>query len=79
MGLLLPHGRYRRGNRTSHLKTGLGLAALAGRGMTNTLAIGLVILIVGGLALDQYLQDGAMALFLSRQFVLLIDWIKFWA
>lgn len=46
--------------------------------MTNTLAISLVILIVGGLALDHFLLDSTLALFLSRQFVLLIDWMKFW-
>ena len=46
--------------------------------MTNTLAVSLVILIVGGLALDHYMLDSSVALFLSRQFVLLIDWLKFW-
>ncbi len=47
--------------------------------MTNTLAISLAILIVGGLAIDHFMLDSSIALFLSRQFVLLIDWMKFWA
>ena len=47
--------------------------------MTNGLAISLVLLIVGGLAIDHYMLDSSIALFLSRQFVLLIDWLKFWA
>ena len=47
--------------------------------MTNTFAISLVILIVGGLAFDHFLLESSVALFLSRQFVLLIDWMKYWA
>lgn len=46
--------------------------------MTNTTAISLVILIVGGLAFDHFILDNSVALFLSRQFILLIDWMKFW-
>ncbi len=47
--------------------------------MTNPLAISLAILSVGGLAIDHFMLDSSIALFLSRQFVLLIDWMKFWA
>ena len=46
--------------------------------MTNSLAISLVILIVGGLAFDHFMLYSSVALFLSRKFILLIDWMKFW-
>ena len=77
MGLLLPNGRYGGGDGTPDL-TDPGFRPRA-EPMTNGLAISLLILIVGGLAFDHYMLDSSIALFLSRQFVLLIDWMKFWA
>ena len=46
--------------------------------MTNTLAIILGILIVGGLALDYALYDTEHLIFLAKKFFVLLDWLAFW-
>lgn len=45
--------------------------------MTNSVAIGLFLLILAGLGLDHWLDSG-IALSLGRRFVDLISWVAFW-
>lgn len=47
-------------------------------GMTNSIAIGLGMLILGGLAIDAFLTGGDGFLFLASKGVDLLDWIAFW-
>lgn len=49
-----------------------------GRGMTNRIALFLGIVIVAGIAADALANDGAGLEFLSRKFIDLIEWVKFW-
>lgn len=46
--------------------------------MNNQTAIALGALILGGLALDGYLNDWTAALFLARKLAQLIEWLAFW-
>jgi hypothetical protein len=46
--------------------------------MTNSIAIGLVVLILAALGADLYANDGAASLFLARKGVGLIEWMAFW-
>ena len=70
MGLLLPDGR----------RCGSNGAAppLGGTAITNKIAVGLLLLILAFLAIDYYFADWAMALFLARKFILLLEYVAFW-
>lgn len=46
--------------------------------MTNRLAILLGLVILGAIAADLVLNDGAELLFLGRKLFVLIDWLAFW-
>ncbi|KQI73122.1 glyceraldehyde-3-phosphate dehydrogenase [Loktanella sp. 5RATIMAR09] len=46
--------------------------------MTNTIAVLLGLFLVALLGFDYLQYDGANALFLSRKFVELIEWMAFW-
>ncbi|KQB97808.1 glyceraldehyde-3-phosphate dehydrogenase [Loktanella sp. 1ANDIMAR09] len=46
--------------------------------MTNTIAVLLGLFLVALLGFDYLQYDGANALFLSRKFVGLIEWMAFW-
>lgn len=46
--------------------------------MTNTLAIGLGLLIVAFIAADLFLVEANMMLFLARRFVALTEYLAFW-
>lgn len=46
--------------------------------MTNGLAIFLAICIAGFLALDAFLWDWTLSLFLARRFADLLNWMAFW-
>jgi hypothetical protein len=46
--------------------------------MTNRLAVILGILILGAMAADFALNDGAALFFLSRKFLGLVDYLTFW-
>jgi hypothetical protein len=48
------------------------------RPMTNTIAVLLGLFLVALLGFDYLQYDGANALFLSRKFVELIEWMAFW-
>ena len=46
--------------------------------MTNTIAITLGLLILGGLAVDYALFGSEHLVFLGRKLFALIDWVAFW-
>ncbi|MFP7673006.1 hypothetical protein ACG74X_06565 [Marivita sp. S0852] len=46
--------------------------------MTNSIAIGLGVLIVGGLTLDAVLTGGDGITFIAVKFLDLLEWIAFW-
>lgn len=46
--------------------------------MTNRVALGLALLVLGAIGADLLLQGGASSLFLARKLVVLIDWAMFW-
>ncbi len=46
--------------------------------MTNTIALILALLILGGIAVDVTFNDTDNLLFLSRKFFELLDWVAFW-
>ncbi|WP_204362765.1 hypothetical protein [Litorivita pollutaquae] len=46
--------------------------------MTNKIAIGLGLSILGLIALDHFLADGFNTLFLLRKLADLIEWLAFW-
>ncbi|KPP84497.1 MAG: hypothetical protein HLUCCO07_05210 [Rhodobacteraceae bacterium HLUCCO07] len=46
--------------------------------MTNQIAIGLGLVILGLLGLDWYLADGGGLLFLIRKGAEMIEWMAFW-
>jgi hypothetical protein len=46
--------------------------------MTNTLAIALGLLVLGGLGIDAFLTGGAGFKFLATKLIDLLDWIAFW-
>ncbi len=46
--------------------------------MTNRLALIIVVIIIGLLALDYVRYDWAHTLFLARKSVALIEWMAFW-
>lgn len=46
--------------------------------MTNGIALFLGIVIAAGIAADTFANDGAALDFLSRKFIDLIEWVKFW-
>ncbi|MCR9110119.1 glyceraldehyde-3-phosphate dehydrogenase [Marivita sp. XM-24bin2] len=46
--------------------------------MTNSLAIGLGLLILGGLAVDAFLTGGDGFMFLAGKGLELLEWIAFW-
>ncbi|MFK7876746.1 MAG: hypothetical protein AB8B71_13360 [Paracoccaceae bacterium] len=46
--------------------------------MTNTLALVLGLILLGGVAYDTMSHDGAGLLFLARKFTDLIEWLAFW-
>lgn len=46
--------------------------------MTNRLAIVIGLAVLGGIAADMYLNDGANLLFLGKKLFVLLDWLAFW-
>lgn len=46
--------------------------------MTNSIAIGLGLLILGGIGVDTFLTGGEGSLFLARKGLDLLDWMAFW-
>ena len=46
--------------------------------MTNSLAIGLGILVLGGITLDLVLQEGDALVFLAKKLIELIEYLAFW-
>ncbi|WP_292290941.1 glyceraldehyde-3-phosphate dehydrogenase [Marivita sp.] len=46
--------------------------------MTNSIAIGLGLLILGGIAIDAFLTGGDGLLFLAVKGIDLVEWIAFW-
>lgn len=46
--------------------------------MTNSIAIGLAVVILGLLALDWQLADLSNSLFLARKCFELLEWLAFW-
>lgn len=46
--------------------------------MTNTLAVILGLVVVGGIAADLSYFDGQYLLFLGRKLAQLIEWLAFW-
>ena len=46
--------------------------------MTNRIALVIGIVLAAGIAADAFANDGAALTFLSRKFVDLIEWVKFW-
>lgn len=46
--------------------------------MTNSIAIGLGILVLGGLGIDAFLTGGEGLMFLARKGLDLLEWIAFW-
>ena len=46
--------------------------------MTNRLAIWLLLLLAGLLALDHFVQDSEATIFLGRQFLELLQYVAFW-
>jgi len=46
--------------------------------MTNTLAVGLGLLVIGGLAADQALNGGETFVFLAKKLMDLIEYLAFW-
>ena len=46
--------------------------------MTNQTALVLAVLIVAGIVVDYVYFDLSYALFLSRKFLELMDWVAFW-
>ena len=46
--------------------------------MTNSIAIGLGILVLGGVAFDAFLTGGKGFLFLAGKGLDLLEWIAFW-
>jgi hypothetical protein len=52
--------------------------ASRGCGMTNRIALFLGIVIAACVAADAIANDGAALGFLSRKFIDLIEWVKFW-
>jgi hypothetical protein len=46
--------------------------------MTNSIAIGLGILILGGLAIDAFLTGGDGFTFVAIKFLDLLEWVAFW-
>ncbi len=46
--------------------------------MTNSIAIGLGVLILGGIAIDAFLTGSDGLTFLSQKLLDLIEWIAFW-
>ena len=46
--------------------------------MTNSIAIGLGLLILGGIGVDAFLTGGEGLMFLARKGLDLLEWIAFW-
>ncbi|MGJ8605857.1 MAG: glyceraldehyde-3-phosphate dehydrogenase [Marivita sp.] len=46
--------------------------------MTNSIAIGLGLLILGGIGIDAFLTGGDGLLFLAAKGIDLVEWIAFW-
>ena len=46
--------------------------------MTNTIAIILGLLILGGITVDYVLYDTQHMIFLGKKFFELLDWVAFW-
>lgn len=46
--------------------------------MTNSLAFGLGVLILGGLAIDTFFTGGDGALFLASKWIAFLEWMAFW-
>ncbi len=46
--------------------------------MTNSIAIGIAILVIGALALDAYANDWAASMFVGRKGLALIEYLAFW-
>lgn len=46
--------------------------------MTNRLALGLAGIILIALAIDYYIYDWAITLYLGRKLIELIEWLAFW-
>jgi hypothetical protein len=46
--------------------------------MTNSIAIGLGILILGGIGIDAFLTGGEGFFFVARKGIDLIEWMAFW-
>jgi len=46
--------------------------------MTNTIAIGLAVVLAAAIAADQFAFGGVGTVWVGRAFVGLVDWIAFW-
>lgn len=46
--------------------------------MTNTIAVGLGLLLIGGFAADQFLNGGETSVFLAKKLMDLIEYLAFW-
>lgn len=46
--------------------------------MTNSIAIVLGLIIIGGIVADMTMMDGANLLFLGKKFFDLLHWLAFW-
>ena len=82
MGLLVPDGGYRRCDWPPDLiRVALG-RRIADRQrparMTNSIALWLGALLLGGILLDTLVFDGATLVALGRSFFSLIEWLRFW-
>ncbi len=71
MGLFLPDGGRCGGNGAAPAITGAPI-------ITNNIAIALGLLVLGFIAVDLYVYDWAMTLYVARKFVLLIEYLQFW-
>lgn len=72
-------------NRTSTLeryaiacKKPCALRSTGDRRVTNSIALGLGIVLIGGIALDVYLTGSDHVIYLARKLAALIEWIAFW-
>ncbi|MFY0596686.1 MAG: glyceraldehyde-3-phosphate dehydrogenase [Cognatishimia sp.] len=46
--------------------------------MTNSIAVGLGVVVVLAVGADMIWLDGAAGLFLARKFALFVEWLAFW-
>ncbi len=46
--------------------------------MTNSIALGLAVAVVGALAADVFLNDARASVFMGKEMLLLIEYLAFW-